>query len=144
MINDVNGFDAAVNFHNKPAFTPKLNEEQVKNIETILSSYNPDNMSQESEQQFMTEIKDAQIPAGRELKQIVEGAGFKLPTRQAKSNQYQQQPDSNTRSKSSPYTEVLQKYDLENLTDADIDNLLEKIKNTTGFSPKGIFIDIKA
>ncbi len=56
-----------------------MSEEQIGQLQDIISQYDPENLSSDDRESMMTEIKEAGITPGKEFGQIMNEAGFKPP-----------------------------------------------------------------
>jgi hypothetical protein len=57
----------------------KLTDEQKETLQSIISNYDPENMTQESMKAMMEEIKEAGITPSKDMRDIMDAAGFKPP-----------------------------------------------------------------
>ncbi|NPV87141.1 MAG: hypothetical protein HPY45_14175 [Anaerolineae bacterium] len=53
-----------------------LSDEQKAQVQSILSNYDPDNITQEDAQEIFQQLREAGIPPMRGLKEAIEEAGF--------------------------------------------------------------------
>jgi len=78
MINGISG-SGSIQYQSLFESTSKLTDEQKETLNGILVKYNPDNITQDSMKAMMEEIKAAGITPGKDLREIMDAAGFKPP-----------------------------------------------------------------
>ncbi|RJP61968.1 MAG: hypothetical protein C4539_18985 [Ignavibacteriales bacterium] len=78
MVNSISG-SGSIQYQPFNDSATKLTDEQKETLQSIISNYDPENMTQESMKAMMEEIKAAGITPGKELRDIMDAAGFKPP-----------------------------------------------------------------
>ena len=119
----------------------QLTDDQKTQALEIISQYNPENMTEEDKSAMRAELRDAGIKPSRGLKEIIEGEGFEVegpkgsrPPHGSKGGQRGE------RIENSQITEFLEKYDAGEITDEDIDSLVQLLKKG-GQDPLGVVLD---
>ncbi|MBN2011469.1 hypothetical protein JW960_19205 [candidate division KSB1 bacterium] len=115
----------------------QLTDDQKDQLQEILSNYDPANMSDDEKKSLMEALKSSGIGPSKEVRTIIEDAGFKLGKPPAGPP-----PGGNGMGGAKPpfMQEAINKYESEGLTDQDIDDLISQLKKWGG-SQQGVLID---
>ncbi len=143
MINSVsaNQFQYQPNFN----FETKLSDEQKSTLKTIISQYDPENMTEESTKQMMNEIKDAGIVPSKEFGEIMDKAGFKRPDppREGQMPPKGEIPNFTNKNSVEVFLSFMSKHETGSATKEDFENMVQQL-TANGEDLQGLFIDKKS
>ena len=105
-----------------------LSDEQKGQMQDILSKYNPEDMNKADRKAMYKELKDADIPLGRESRSIMRDAGFKVQKHHHHRADHGDKPIPMTGEQKAAMQEILSKYDPENMSRADRKALFDELK----------------
>ena len=128
-----------------------LTDDQKNTITEILSQYDPDNVTEEDAQAIFQAFKDAGITPTRGMKEVIEAAGFDAEDLRSKGMTDNQMPPPPPPSQSSGVNlsalqslqEILNQYDLTNLSEEDQTSLTQKLMEN-GFLQPGSMVDLSS
>jgi hypothetical protein len=128
-----------------------LTDDQKAQIQSILSQYDPDNVSAEDAKAIFQAFKDAGIKPARGMKEVIEVAGFDAEDLRAKGMPDDRPPAPPQRTSSTGINtavlqelqDLLSQYDLTNLSDEDGQSLMTKLQEK-GFIYPGSVLDLKS
>ena len=128
-----------------------LTDDQKNTITEILSQYDPDNVTEEDAQAIFQAFKDAGITPTRGMKEVIEAAGFDDDDLRYKGMTDNQMPPPPPPSQSSGVNlsalqslqEILNQYDLTNLSEEDQTSLTQKLMEN-GFLQPGSMVDLSS
>ncbi len=133
--------------------TQGLTDDQKNTIASILSEYDPENVSDEDAQAIFQAFKDAGITPARGMKEAIEAAGFDAEDLRSRGMSDQGMmpppPPKNSGSQSLDLSalqslqEILSQYDLTNLSDSDQSTLMNQLESS-GLIYPGSVLDIKS
>lgn len=104
----------------------KLTDEQKKQVNDIISQYDPENMSQDDVKSMFDEIKKLGIGPSEDLKSILDTAGFKPPEKPQGPP-----PENNVSSnQSQQMLEILEKVKSGEITEDDIDSFIKSLQES--------------
>lgn len=119
----------------------KLTDDQKSQLEEIISKYDPNNMTQEAAKSMMDEIKNAGITPSKDLRDIMDAAGFKPPEKPQGPP-----PDVNASETKQQLPQYLQdfieKEQSGGVTQDDINSLIQSLQSS-GQSTQGSIVDQK-
>lgn len=140
MINGISG-SGSIQYQPLNESTSKLTDEQKETLQEILAKYNPDNITQDSIKAMMDEIKSAGITPSKDLREIMEAAGFKPPEKP------QGPPPDETAGSTGNIPQYLldfiEKQESGEVTQEDIDSLILSLQNS-GKTTLGSLVDQKS
>ncbi len=117
----------------------QLTDDQKTQLQSILSKYDPAQMSEDSKKSLMEELKSSGIAPSHEVRSIIEDAGFDLkppqngpPPSGGKAGMSAQKPDF--------IQDAINKYESDELSEQDIETLIAKLKEW-GEPPQGIIFN---
>jgi hypothetical protein len=138
MVNSISGMGST---QYMPQASSKLTDDQKSQLEEIISNYDPENMTQEDMKSMMDEIRDAGITPSKDLRDIMDAAGFKPPEKpqgpppdDSTSETKQQLPDY--------LLDFIQKQESGSVTQDDINSLIKDL-TSSGLSSQGSIVDQK-
>ena len=137
-MNSINGF--SVNGQNPQPHLQRepLSDELKAQAQEIISKYDAQNMSEDDKTSMREELHEAGIGRSRELKTILQDEGFEVkgpPKKHARPA-----PSSETAQPNQDIADFLEKYESGNLTDQDIDSLVELLRKS-GLTSSGVVVD---
>ncbi len=119
----------------------KLTDEQKETLQSIISNYDPENMTQESMKAMIDEIKEAGITPSKDMRDIMDAAGFKPPE---KPKGPLPQEGANAQANIPQFLiDFMEKQQSGEVTQEDIDTLLSNLK-AAGKTTVGSLIDQKS
>ncbi len=152
MINSIQGMGQMIGASGMMSKGKELTDDQIQTITDILSQYDPDNVSDEDAKAIFQAFEDAGITPAKGMKEAIEAAGFDaedLRSRGMSEAGMMPPPppeDSNSSinlSALQSLQEILNQYDLTNLSDSDQESLLSQLEDS-GLVFPGSVIDIKS
>ena len=152
MINSIQGMGQMMGANGMMSKGKELTDDQIQTITDILSQYDPDNVSDEDAKAIFQAFEDAGITPAKGMKEAIEAAGFDaedLRSRGMSEDGTMPPPppeDSNSSinlSALQSLQEILNQYDLTNLSDSDQKSLLSQLEDS-GLVFPGSVIDIKS
>ena len=128
-----------------------LTDDQKNTITEILSQYDPDNVTEEDAKAIFQAFKDAGITPTRGMKEVIEAAGFDAEDLRSKGMTDNQMPPPPPPGQSSGVNlsalqslqEILNQYDLTNLSEEDQTSLTQKLMEN-GFLQPGSMVDLSS
>jgi len=144
MVSGVNS-TSAYQYQSQVDSTTTLTDDQKKTLESILSKYDPSNMTQDSTKSLMDELKNSGIKPSKTVRDIMDAAGFKPPEKP----QGGTPPDDSTSSTDSTSgASTLPQYMLDfitkeesgNVTKDDIATLIQNLQSA-GKTSSGTLVD---
>ena len=128
-----------------------LTDDQKNTITEILSQYDPDNVTEEDAKAIFQAFKDAGINPTRGMKEVIEAAGFDAEDLRSKGMTDNQMPPPPPPGQSSGVNlsalqslqEILNQYDLTNLSEEDQTSLTQKLMEN-GFLQPGSMVDLSS
>ncbi|NMB88678.1 MAG: hypothetical protein GYA17_09975 [Chloroflexi bacterium] len=151
MVSSIQGF-GSISGSMPPMQAQALTDEQKSSIESILSEYDPENITAEDAQSIFESFREAGIRPGPGMKEAIEAAGFDaeelrslgMPegSRPAPPSQAAGSSSFNVNALQSLQT-ILSNYDLSNLSTEDQSDLIAKL-NEAGLMESGYMIDLGA
>jgi hypothetical protein len=150
MVNPIQGMDPMMGSGMRFKME-SLTEEQQNKIQTILSQYDPENISTEDAKAIFQSFSEAGIKPARGMKEAIEAAGFDADDLRAKvipegglSNIPKNSNNSRINlSALQSLQDTLSQFDLTNLSEDDATSLLS-ILQEQGFMNSGSMIDLKS
>ncbi|MFA7419946.1 MAG: hypothetical protein WCZ90_09690 [Melioribacteraceae bacterium] len=119
----------------------KLTDEQKLQLEEILSKYDSSSITSDQTKTLFDELKSSGIRPGKEVREIIDAAGFKPPEKpegppppEQKVEETQQLPDY--------LLEFLEKQSSGELTQSDLNSLITELQNN-GEVSQGVLVDKK-
>jgi len=153
MINSIQGMGQMTGAAGMMPKGRELTEEQKATINEILSQYDPANVSDEDAKAIFQAFHDAGITPARGMKEVIEAAGFDAEDLRSRgmTDQGSMPPPPTQGSRSNAINlsalqslqEILNQYDLTNLTESDQQNLLNQLEES-GLVFPGSVLDIKS
>ena len=153
MINSIQGMGQMMGASGMMSKGKELTDDQIQTITDILSQYDPDNVSDEDAKAIFQAFEDAGITPAKGMKEAIEAAGFDaedLRSRGMSEDGMMPPPpppeDANgsiNLSALQSLQEILNQYDLTNLSDSDQESLLSQLEDS-GLVFPGSVIDIKS
>ncbi len=153
MINSIQGMGQMMGAAGMMSKGRELTDEQKATITEILSQYDPANLSDEDAKAIFQAFHDAGITPARGMKEVIEAAGFDAEDLRSRgmTDQGMMPPPPQQGSGSNAINlsalqslqEILNQYDLTNLTDSDQVNLLSQLEES-GLVFPGSVLDIKS
>lgn len=122
-----------------------MTDDQKNTLESILSKYDPNNMTQDSMKSLMEELKKSGIKPSKDSKDIMDAAGFKPPEK-SKGGTQSDESTSSTDSTSSTCTlpqymlDFITKEESGNVTKDDITTLIQNLQSA-GKTSSGTLVD---
>lgn len=128
------------------AVNTPLTEEQTTQVASILSQYDPASLSEEDTAAIRQAFREADITPSRELRQVIEAAGFDAGSlRGAEGRQGggppPPPPADDALSALSQLKDILAQYDLSNLDSASQAALLGELEET-GLLQSGLYVNV--
>ena len=131
-----------------------LTQDQQNKIQTILSQYDPENVSTEDAKAIFQSFKDAGIKPARGMKEVIQAAGFDAEDLRTKGMPEGGPPPPPPRMGNSRNSgidlsalqslqELLSQFDLTNLSEGNANSLSIKLQEI-GFMNPGSVIDLKS
>ena len=126
-----------------------LTDDQKTTITEILSQYDPENVTEEDAQAIFQAFKDAGITPTRGMKEVIEAAGFDAEDLRSKGMTDNQMPPPPSQSSGvnlsalQSLQEILNQYDLTNLSEEDQTSLTNKLLEN-GFLQPGSMVDLSS
>ena len=129
-----------------------LTEDQKTQIQTILSQYDPKNVTAEDAKSIFQAFRDAGIKPARGMKEVIETAGFDADALREMARPEDASSKQGTTSASASkinlsalksLQDILSQFNLSNMTADDQTGLLGKLQ-TAGFLNTGSVIDLKS
>ena len=150
MVSQIQGMGPMMGAGMRPKTEP-LTEDQQSKIQTILSQYDPENVSTEDAKAIFQAFSDAGIKPARGMKETIEAAGFDAEDLRIKGMPEGERPQ---RAKDSSRSgidlstlqslqDLLSQFDLKNLSDDNANNLSIKLQEL-GLMNSGSLIDLKS
>lgn len=153
MINSIQGMGRMSGAAGMMPKGRELTEEQKALINEIISQYDPANVSDEDAKVIFQAFHDARITPARGMKEVIEAAGFDAEDLRARglTDQGMMPPPPPQGSRSNTINlsalqslqEILNQYDLTNLTESDQTSLLSQLEEN-GLVFLGSVLDIKS
>jgi hypothetical protein len=140
----VSGISSASSIQYQPRVEneSKLTDEQKKTLEDILAKYDSSSITQEQTKALFDELKDSGIKPSKEVKEIIDAAGFKPPEKPQGPP-----PEESTSSTSSSIPDYLlsflSKQEDSSVTQADVNTLIKNLQEN-GEVSQGVLVDKKA
>ncbi len=140
MVNSISG-SGSIQYQPFNDSAAKLTDEQKETLQSIIANYDPENMTQESMKAMMEEIKAAGITPGKELRDIMDAAGFKPPEKP----QGPPPQESGDTQNSLPQflIDFMEKQQSGEVTQEDIDSLVANLQSS-GKTTVGSLVDQKS
>jgi len=135
MIDGISGNGVPVGMGFMQQQNTKLTDDQRSQLQDILSNYDPANMSDEDKMSIMEELKSSGIRPSKEVKGMIEDAGFEVGRPPEGPS-----PGGGRPPKADYIMEAVDKYESGELTEDDLDTLMEMLSQN-GESAQGVFID---
>ncbi len=150
MVNQIQGMGSMMGAGMRSK-TQSLTEDQQSKIQTILSQYDPENVSTEDAKAIFQAFKDAGIKPARGMKEAIEAAGFDAEDLRTKGMPEGDHPHRMENSSTSGINltalrslqDLLSQFDLTNLTEENANSLSSKLQEL-GLISSGSVIDIKS
>jgi hypothetical protein len=150
MVSQIQGVGSMMGAGMRPKTEP-LTEDQQSKIQTILSQYDPENVSTEDAKAIFKAFSDAGIKPARGMKEAIEAAGFDADDLRTKGMPEGMSPQRTTNSSSSGVNlsalqslqEILSQFDLKNLSEDNASSLSSKLQEL-GLMSSGSVIDLKS
>lgn len=120
----------------------KLTDEQKKTLEEILAKYDASSMTAEQTKSLFEELKSSDIKPSKEVREIIDAAGFKPPEKP----QGPPPPDETSSSTSTIpdyLLSFLQKQESGDVTQTDLNSLIKNLQEN-GEVSQGVLVDKKA
>jgi hypothetical protein len=124
-----------------------LTDDQKSTLQSILSDYDPNNLTADDAQAIFEKMRQAGIQPGKGMKEAIETAGFdaeKLRSlamqgmQQSQGMQFTRQASELTDDQKSTVASILSKYDANNITSSDAQSIFKAFKDA-GITPmKGL------
>lgn len=152
MVDSISSFSSISSMGMQPRTASALTDEQKATVTSILSEYDPENVTEEDAKSIFEAFKEAGIQPGAGLKETVEAAGFDMDSlRPAKPDGMQGPPPPPPSDSTSELDveqlqsiqEILNQYDLTNLSEDDEESLVSSL-NQAGFMGTGVLVDKKS
>lgn len=105
-----------------------LSDEQKGQMQEILSKYDPEDMNKSDRKAMYKELKEADIPLGRESRGILRDAGFKVQKHHHHRSDHGDKPMPMSGEQKAAMQEILSKYDPENMSKTDRKALFDELK----------------
>jgi hypothetical protein len=152
MVNQIQGMGSMMGGGMQFKAEP-LTADQKSQIQSILSQYDPDNVTEDDAKAIFQAFRDAGIKPSPGMKEAIEAAGFDADDMRTKGKPEGGAPpppppggDNNSSgvnlSVLKSLQDILSEYDLTNMTQEDETGLLSKLQQQ-GFMNPGIMIDLK-
>lgn len=117
-----------------------LTDDQKTTLNEIISKYDLSNMTKEDMKAMMEEIKVAEIPPGKDMKEIMDAAGFEPPK---KPDGEMPPPQKDSNEIPDFMLDFMEKEQSGELTQEDIVSLLQDLQSR-GFDTTGAIVDEKS
>ena len=119
-----------------------LSDEQKETLNGIISKYDSENMTDDNKKAMMDEIKSANIPPSKDLKEILDAAGFEPPKKPEGEGAM---PPPLNGSKEIPdfILQCMKKQESGEAKQDDIDQLLQTLQKN-GYDTTGVLFDQKS
>lgn len=134
-------------------FGVSLTEEQKSTVQDILSQYDPENLSDDDVSAIQEALKESGIQPSPELGSLIEEAGFDAEAFKPSGPPPEGPPPGPPPGEEGEslisedglqtLADILEEYDVENLTDEDIAAIQEKLTEA-GYSGQGSVVDVGA
>ena len=142
MINGVSG-SSSLQYHYQVRQETSLTDEQKTTLSEIIAQYDPENMSKDDMKTMMDEIKSANIPPSKDLKEIMDAAGFEPPKRPEDEGAMPPPPQNGSKEIPGFIQEFMQKQESGEATQDDFNQLLQTLQEK-GFDTTGLLFDQKS
>jgi len=150
MVDQIQGTGAMMGARDQFNSQP-LTEDQKTQIQTILSQYDPKNVSTADAKSIFQAFRDAGIKPTRGMKEVIEAAGFDAKDLREKARPEGMFSHGTGNASASKVNlsalkslqDILSQFNLSNMTDQDQTGLLSKLQ-TAGFLSTGSVIDLKS
>ena len=158
MVDQIQGMSSMMGIGNRFNTVP-LTADQQSQVDTILSQYDPKNLSAADAKKIMSAFKEAGIKPGSSLKETVQAAGFDFKDLMTKARpqgahgHHRSQESSDASSTSSAtqinlsslksLQEILNQFDLSNLSKTDATGLVKQLQQQ-GLAGTGSILDLNA
>jgi hypothetical protein len=137
MVNSISG-TSGFQF---PINSASLTEDQKSQIDSILSKYDPKNMTDEDKQALKSELKSLGIGPGKELFEILKSSGFGPDELRGKGNEgLPPLPANDSREIPQYLLDFIEKQKSGSVTQDDIDALIQNLQNSNQ-NVTGWFVD---
>ncbi len=138
----VSGISSTSGIQYQQTFTEKkLMAEEKKQLEEILAKYDPESMAEDETKALFDELKSSGIRPSKEVREILDSAGFKPPEKpqgpppvEMGTNSEMSIPDF--------LAEFLEKQEAGTVTDQDLNLLIQQLQNNGAIS-QGVLVDKK-
>lgn len=148
-INSIQGYQSIQNMQSMMGMRQEkaLTDDQKTQIQSILSQYDPENISEADAQSIFEQFSDAGIQPGKGMKEAIEAAGFDAEQlRSLGMPAMQPPPDMGGMQESSELTEeqaatvqsILSNYDPENITASDAKSIFAQFNDAGIYPMKGL------
>ena len=152
MVSQIQGMSPMMGAGMRPNTEP-LTEDQKSKIQTILSQYDPKNVSTEDAKAIFQAFSDAGIKPTRGMKEVIKAAGFDAEDLRTKGmpegRHHQRMENSNGNGSKIDLSvlkslqDILSQFDLTNLSEDNATSLSSKLQDS-GLLSSGSMIDIKS
>ena len=139
MISSV-GSSSSIQYQTQVRQETTLTDDQKTTLDEILAKYDSENMTEEDMKAMMDEIKAANIPPSKDLKEIMDAAGFEPPK---KPEGEMPPPPDDLKEIPDFMLDFMEKEQSGELTQEDVEALLEDLQ-ARGFDTTGALVDEKS
>ncbi len=139
MVSSISG-SSSIQYQPLTESNTKLTDEQKETLQGILANYDSENMTQDSMKAMMDKIKAAGITPSKDLREIMDEAGFKPPEKPQGPP-----PEESTGTTNVPQylIDFMQKQESGEVTQEDIDSLIASLQSS-GKTTVGSLVDQKS
>jgi hypothetical protein len=139
-MNSIDGFGSMMGISGSSRQAVSLTDDQKKQVQTILSKYDPKSLTAQDAQDIFKQLKDAGIKPGKDLRETMKAAGFDMHALRSmafnavQSDQNSTQGATLTDDQKKQVADILSKYDPKALTAADAQSIFKQLKDA-GIQP---------
>jgi hypothetical protein len=126
-------------YHARNTVSKSLTDDQKETLQSIISNYDVDNMSDDDKKSMFDQIKEAGIGFNDEVKGMLDDAGFTPPEKP----EGPPPSDDGKSDKSQLIQDLLGKVDTGEISQDEISSLIESLQKA-GQSTTGVFMDQKS